>query len=146
MSRDPLWVPEETLAGFLHEYDALVAVEAVSTTAQAMRRVELSHILRRADTSTRPDDGVVEPGMLVEVLIDGATEPAHFLLADYHAVSVETLVSPYTALGAAVNGRRVGDSLTYLGPTGREITAEIVSVRPYAQGHTDLSLSNGWET
>ena len=36
-----------------------------------------------------------------------------------------------TALGAAINGKSKGDTVTYTAPTGKEFSVEIVDAEPY---------------
>ena len=40
--------------------------------------------------------------------------------------------SPTSPLGAAINGRKIGDSTSYTAPNGREIPVEIIDAKPFA--------------
>jgi transcription elongation factor GreA len=79
---------------------------------------------------TPPDDGVVEPGMVVTVDLFG--EPETFLLGSREiggdAIQVYSEQSP---IGAAVNGKSVGDTVSYLAPNGKSIEVTITAAKPY---------------
>jgi len=92
---------------------------------------QLTELLRHAVVGTPPDDGVVEPGMLVTARILG--DETQFVLgsreiagdADIDVYSVE---SP---LGRAILGLKAGESASYTAPNGRSISVEIVTAKPY---------------
>ena len=94
---------------------------------------QLEDMLRRARVGETPaDDGVVEPGMVIEAKIAGDLET--FLLGSREvagdaAIDVYSEKSP---LGAAIHGKKAGESTTYTAPNGKEITVEIISAKPYA--------------
>ena len=93
---------------------------------------QLTQILDKATVGEAPpDDGVVEPGMIVTVLMFGEEET--FLLgsreiSDGGDLSVFSEQSP---LGAAINGKKVGDSASYVAPNGKTIDVEIRSATPF---------------
>ncbi|MBK8868220.1 MAG: transcription elongation factor GreA [Dermatophilaceae bacterium] len=79
-----------------------------------------------------PDDGVVEPGMVVTVELFGEEETfllGHREIQDHTDVQVFSEASP---LGQAVNGKVVGDTVSYHAPSGKTIEAKILAARPYA--------------
>ena len=101
---------------------------------QEARIRQLEDMLRRAEVGeTPPDDGVVEPGMVVTVDFgDGDTEK--FLLgARENLMEGDTLdvYSPESAMGAAINGRSRGDDVTYTAPNGKDLTVKIIDAEPY---------------
>ena len=78
-----------------------------------------------------PDDGVVEPGMVVTVKMFGDEET--FLLGS-REISGESDLDVYSEqspLGAAINGRKAGETTSYVAPNGKSIEVEIVSAKPY---------------
>ena len=78
-----------------------------------------------------PDDGVVEPGMVVTVEIFGEEETfllGHREIQDHTDVQVFSEASP---LGQAVNGKVVGETVSYHAPNGKTIEAKILAARPY---------------
>ena len=81
--------------------------------------------------SPPPDDGVVEPGMVVTV--EMFDEEETFLLGHRETQGHTDLhvFSEASPLGAAVNGRTVGETVTYEAPNGKTIEVKILSTRPY---------------
>ncbi len=78
------------------------------------------------------DDGVVSVGMVVTV--DLAGDDTTFLLGS-REVAGDTDLDVYSEkspLGAAINGRRIGESVSYTAPNGREIPVTIKGAKPFA--------------
>jgi transcription elongation factor GreA len=99
---------------------------------------QLEDMLRRAEVGdTPPDDGVVEPGMVVtyKFVGDDDDEAEEFLLG---AREIEpeglTVYSPQSAMGAAINGKRKGDTVTYETEAGKTFQVEILDAKPYTGG------------
>ena len=95
---------------------------------------QLEDMLRKAQVGeTPPDDGVVEPGMVVTVRFAGDDDVEEFLLgAREMAGDTDVQVySPQSPLGLAIHGSRRGDTVTYTLPNGKEQKAEIVEAVPY---------------
>ncbi|ADU47516.1 transcription elongation factor GreA [Intrasporangium calvum] len=79
---------------------------------------------------TPPDDGVVEPGMVVTVELFGEQEK--FLLGSREIADDDLQVfSEKSPMGAAVNGKSVGDTTSYEAPTGKTIEVKILDAKPY---------------
>ncbi|GEL94920.1 transcription elongation factor GreA [Cellulomonas composti] len=93
---------------------------------------ELEAKLRNVQIGTPADDGVVEPGMLVTALIAGDEEQFLFGSREMAGTTDLSVFSPTSPLGAAINGRSVGDTTSYTAPNGREIEAKILAATPYA--------------
>src|SRR5699024_6482150 len=77
------------------------------------------------------DDGIVKPGMFIECKLAGNT--MKFVLGSREIagdsdVEVYSVASP---LGAAIEGRKASDTVTYQAPNGKDIQVELVSVTPY---------------
>jgi len=96
---------------------------------------QLEDMLRRAEVGdTPPDDGVVEPGMVVtyKFVGDDDDEAERFLLG---AREIEpeglTVYSPQSAMGAAINGKRKGDKVSYETETGKTFEVEILDAVPF---------------
>lgn len=94
---------------------------------------QLTALLQNAHVGEAPpDDGVVEPGMLVVATVAGDTET--FLLGS-REVAGDTDIDVYSEkspLGAAIHGARAGDKLSYTAPNGRDIAVEVISAKPYS--------------
>ena len=98
------------------------------------RIIQLQHILENARVGDPPrTDGVVGPGMTVTIRFTGDDEEVTFLLASREeSGSPIDVYSPKSPLGAAITGKKVGDSATYSLPNGRSTTVEIIDAVPYA--------------
>ena len=96
---------------------------------------ELEDMLRRAEVGETPaNDGVVEPGMVVTIRFTGDDETEKFLLgARENLAEGDTLdvYSPQSAMGAAINGHKKGDTVAYTAPNGKDIQVDIVEAKPY---------------
>ena len=91
---------------------------------------QLIQLLENAKVGETPkDDGVVEPGMLVTVEIFGDEET--FLLGNREIADGSDLqvFSEKSAMGAAINGKSVGDSTSYVAPNGKTIGVKIIERR-----------------
>lgn len=131
---DTVWMTAGALAALQAELDELNA-RAEGDIPQA-RQVELRDLIRRAEVGTKPDDGLVEPGMTVTVRFtrDGSEET--FLLGSRELVrqgsEIELDVySPSSPLGVAITGRSVGDTVTYQAPNGAAIEVTVVAAVPF---------------
>jgi transcription elongation factor GreA len=101
---------------------------------QEARIRQLEDMLRRAEVGeVPPDDGVVEPGMVVTVDFGDGDEEKFLLGARENLGEGDTLdvYSPESAMGAAINGRSKGEKVSYIAPNGKELTVKIVDAEPY---------------
>jgi len=98
---------------------------------------QLESMLRRAEVGDKPaDDGLVEAGMIVTVRFEGDTDTEDFLLGSRELLSMDSSVeidvySPTSPLGAAIVGKKVGDSATYETPNGKKLSVEVVGAKPF---------------
>ncbi|OFE14732.1 transcription elongation factor GreA [Humibacillus sp. DSM 29435] len=93
---------------------------------------QLTELLQTATIGeTPPDDGIVEPGMLVTVEMFGDQET--FLLGNREIADGSDLqvFSEKSAMGAAIHGKSVGDSTTYTAPNGKKIEVKVLAAKPY---------------
>lgn len=99
---------------------------------QEARIRQLEQILREAEVGQAPpDDGVVEPGMVVEANVGG--EDMTFLLGS-REVAGDTDLEVYSAsspLGKAIVGHKTGDTVSYKAPSGVSIDVKIGKVTPF---------------
>ena len=102
---------------------------------QGKMEARIRQLTALLDTATvgevPPDDGVVEPGMVVTVEMFGEEET--FLMGS-REISDHTELQVYSeksAMGAAINGKKVGDTITYTAPTGKQIKVKIVGAKPH---------------
>jgi transcription elongation factor GreA len=95
---------------------------------------QLEEMLRRAEVGeTPPNDGVVEPGMVVTYRFVGDDETETFLLGarEIDDDKIEVF-SPQSPLGSAILGAKKGDTVSYKAPNGKALKVEIVDAIPYA--------------
>ncbi|GAA2604424.1 transcription elongation factor GreA [Actinomadura fulvescens] len=97
------------------------------------RILQLQSILENARVGEAPrTEGVVGPGMTVTVAFQGDDEEVTFLLASREESGAPIDVySPKSPLGAAINGKKVGEKASYSLPNGRSMTVEILDATPY---------------
>lgn len=98
---------------------------------QEARIRELQAKLRNVRIGTPPDDGVVEPGMVVTAVVAG--DEMLFLLGSREIAGTAEIdvFSPTSPLGASINGHKVGDTTSYAAPSGKQIPVEILSAKPF---------------
>ena len=100
---------------------------------QEARIRQLEDMLRRAEVGETPaDDGVVEPGMKVSVkFVDFGDEETFLFGAREIEEDGIAVYSPQSALGTAINGRKIGDKVSYEAPNGKDIHVEITAAVPF---------------
>ena len=95
---------------------------------------QLKHLLEHAQIGMPESaDDEVAPGKVVTVRFVAFDEEETFLLGSREEAAHASIevYSPTSPLGAAVTGKRVGDSATYTLANGKDITVDIVSVATY---------------
>jgi transcription elongation factor GreA len=105
---------------------------------QEARIRQLQDILRRAQVGAAPaNTDEVVPGTQVTVAFDGdASDTDTFVLGSRELLGFDESVdvnvySPQSPLGAAILGKKKGDSVSYVAPNGRSINVTIVQVDPF---------------
>ena len=96
---------------------------------------QLRHMLQGAQIgSPETEEGQAAHGMVVTVEMPASGRTMTFLLGSREEAAHASVdvISPSSPLGAAVDGAKVGDSVTYTTPAGKEMTARITHVEPYA--------------
>lgn len=133
--QETVWMTAAALAALQSELDELS--RRAEGDADQARQVELRSLIRRAEVGTKPDDGLVEPGMTVTVRFarDGSEET--FLLGSRELVKQGGEVdldvySPSSPLGTAITGRYVGDTVSFAAPNGATLEVAVVSAVPFA--------------
>jgi transcription elongation factor GreA len=120
--------------GDLRENGGYHAAREEQGKAEARIR-QLEDMLRRAEVGETPaDDGVVEPGMKVTYKFVGDDETEVFLLGAREMEDTTDglkVYSPQSPLGQAIIGHKVGETVAYAAPNGKELKVEIVDAKPY---------------
>lgn len=130
------WVPPSVLERMTEELTALSA--QLAPTPETSKRIRaLREALRTTDAADKPNDGLVEPGMLVSVMFTNAARTSTFLLGSRELISLEPSIavdvySPSSPLGQALNGARVGDTVSFTPPSGIETKVRVISVEPFS--------------
>lgn len=135
MASEAIWM---TLAARQRLETELAEIERTERpdATRVSRAVELRALLRNAVVDRKPDDGLVEPGMLVTVRFESDDSVATFLLGSRVLSQLDPTVdtevySPTSPLGAAINGRYVGDAVDFAAPSGtQQIT--VIAAAPFS--------------
>lgn len=106
---------------------------------QEARIRQLEAMLRHASVGEAPvgDTDEVVPGVQVTIVFDDDPEDTDtFLLGTREMMNVGEgsgleIYSPQSPLGAAILGKKVGETTSYAAPNGRPIEVTILEVRPY---------------
>ena len=118
--------------GDLKENGGYHAAKEEQGKIEARIRV-LTELLRHAKVGDAPaHTGIVQSGTVVTAKILG--EKSVFLLGSREIVGEDSDLDVYSEgspLGAAILGHKVGESTSYIAPTGKEITVEISKVESY---------------
>lgn len=95
---------------------------------------QLKHLLEHAQVGMPESaEGEVAPGKVVTVRFVAFDELETFLLGSREEAAHASIevYSPTSPLGTAVNGKHLGDTVTYTLANGKEMAVEIVDVQPY---------------
>lgn len=93
---------------------------------------QLRHMLEHAIIGTPPssESGVVGVGMRIKVDIGG--DEMRFLLGSREIAATDLDVySENSPLGSAILGAKVGETVSYTAPNGREISVAILEAEPF---------------
>ena len=129
-------IAEAREEGDLRENGGYHAAREEQSKTEA-RIVQLEDMLDRARVGETPvNDGTVDAGMEVTVRFDGESETETFLLGAREVLALDANVSmsvysPQSPLGAAVTGKRPGDTATFTAPNGKDVTVEIIDAKPF---------------
>lgn len=94
---------------------------------------QLEHILEHAEIIEGAEDGTVAPGTIVTFVYEGdSPDMAERYLLGHMEEKVDGLeiMSPQSALGAALLGKAEGDTVEYTTPTGSKLSVQILKVEP----------------
>jgi transcription elongation factor GreA len=94
---------------------------------------QLTQLLRDAKVGDAPTTaGIAGPGMVVEVRFAGDSETERFIIGsredNTHDIQVYSAQSP---LGLALTGAKIGDTVSYTLPNGRDMQVELLAADPY---------------
>ena len=120
------------LEGDLRENGGYHAAKEEQGKMEARIR-QVTQLLENATVGEAPpDDGVVEPGMVVTVEMFGDEETFLMGSREIGEHTDLTVYSEKSAMGSAINGRKVGETVTYTAPNGKDIDVRILHAKPYS--------------
>ena len=93
---------------------------------------QLQQLLDSAEVGEAPKapSGVVAPGTIVTAKVGG--EKMRFLLGSREVAGDGIEVySEKSPLGASINGKHTGDSVTFTAPSGKKVAVEILETEPF---------------
>ena len=108
---------------------------------QEARIRQLTAMLENAQVGEAPAAGSDEvvPGVSVTIYYDDDPDDTDtFLLGSRELVGLDDSVdvevfSPQSPLGAAILGHRIGETVSYIAPTGKPIEVTILEVEPFTR-------------
>lgn len=131
----PVWMTAAALEALEAELAELTARSG--DDADPARTVELRDLIRRAEVGAKPDDGLVEPGMIITVRFTGDDSTERFLLGTRELVGHDAHIdvdvySAESPLGSAIAGRYVGDVVQYRTPNGAALEVTVLEAVPFS--------------
>lgn len=102
------------------------------------RILELRALIRSADAASKPDDGLVEPGMKVTLRFEEDGSTSTFLLGSRVTSELDSsldidVYSPTSPLGSAITGHHAGEMVSYAAPSGEQ-RVTILAAAPFSVG------------
>lgn len=92
---------------------------------------QLMGVLKGVRFHSPEDDGIIEPGMVVEACIDSLPETFLMGSREIYGDGDLQVFSEHSPLGLAILGLKPGDVAAYVAPSGRKISVSIISAKPY---------------
>ena len=134
MATDSVWMTQAARQRLEDEL-ATLEQETDGSATDGARAQELRRLLRTVEVDRKPDDGLVEPGMQVTVRFGNDPDGETFLVGDREMMGLDPdleldVYSPTSPMGAAITGRSVGDTVSYVAPTGEQ-QVTIVQAQPF---------------
>lgn len=88
----------------------------------------LESILENYELVDTDDGDLVGPGKLVTVSIDGDEPETYYLGSHEEKYEGAATMTPESALGQALNGHRIDETVSYTTPNGHQLSVVIISV------------------
>ncbi|MFM7127616.1 MAG: transcription elongation factor GreA [Actinomycetota bacterium] len=88
----------------------------------------LESILENYSLVEAEDGDIVGPGKIVTVSIDGDEPETYYLGSHEEQFQGASTMTPESALGQAINGRRTNDTCEYTTPNGHTLKVVVISV------------------
>lgn len=88
----------------------------------------LESILENYELVEADDGDVVGPGKVVTLSIDGDEPETYYLGSHEEQYEGAATMTPESALGKAITGKRVNETCTYTTPNGHDLSVVVISV------------------
>ena len=140
---EQVWLTQDAHDRLTREQAALLAQRAngdadeTDVASQEQREIrirQLQEVIRNAVVHEPPDDGVVEPGMVVTVRFEGEDDTETFLIADRAGALTDAeleVCSPVSPLGRALIGAVSGQQHEYRRPDGIRMKVSVLKAVPH---------------
>jgi len=140
---EQVWLTQDAHDRLTRELTALLAQREngdageTDVTTQEQREIrirQLQEVIRNAVVHEPPDDGVVEPGMVLTVRYEGEDDTETFLMADRAGVILDTnleVCSPQSPLGRALIGAVPSEQREYRTPNGIRMRVSVLKAVPH---------------
>jgi transcription elongation factor GreA len=90
---------------------------------------QLAGMLENAEIVEGVDGEIVEPGALVQLRYEGDDDAETYFYGSVEERGVEhDIISPGSPLGEALVGKKVGDKVDFVSPTGATLCVEVVAI------------------
>jgi transcription elongation factor GreA len=90
---------------------------------------QLAAMIENCEIVEATDSDVVEPGSVVELRYEGDDDTDTYLYGSVEERGVEhDIISPGSPLGEALVGKKPGDKVDFMSPTGANLAVEIISI------------------
>jgi transcription elongation factor GreA len=140
---EQVWLTTDAHNRLTRELAALLAQREngdtgeTDVTTQEQREIrirQLQDVIRNAIVHEPPDDGIVEPGMVLTVRYEGEDDTETFLMVGRAGVVTDTdleVCSPQSPLGRALIGAAPGEQREYCTPDGIRIKVSVLKAVPH---------------
>jgi transcription elongation factor GreA len=140
---EQVWLTKDAHNRLTRELAALLALREdgdageTDVTTQEQREIrirQLQEVIRNAVVHEPPDDGVVEPGMVLTVRYEGEDDTETFLMAGRAGVVTDTeleVCSPQSPLGRALIGAVPSEQREYRTPDGIRMRVSVLKAVPH---------------
>lgn len=90
---------------------------------------QLAAMVENAEIVEGTDGDVVEPGSVVELRYEGDDDADTYFYGSVEERGIEhDIISPGSPLGKALVGKKPGDKVDFVSPTGATLTVEVVAI------------------
>jgi transcription elongation factor GreA len=90
---------------------------------------QLAGMIENAEIVEGTDGDIVEPGSVVQLRYEGDDDAETYFYGSVEERGIEhDIISPRSPLGQGLAGKKVGDKVDFVSPTGAQLTVEVVTI------------------